>query len=297
VYGPLAEEMRPNDARAASILEHVIEKHVLWGFAVENDRDQRRLLAYFEGKDSGEDPIKYVTLLHAGGGFERPRELDPWLRDEGFSTCVSELFDAPQFVRDLLCQFSSLREIPVHNGLALQRAQSDLDRELSARRYTRYLLGEPVEFHTIYKSRYGKSITVSRSSVKASRVWPMERASERGRLEELQGKHDKKVKRIQECNEQLEEVKERVTASKGRLQDLKAESDALAKQIQGVDVVLKTVEKAQAKVVGLGKELGKMPQEAVLHEKLRALTVKRIALLGKGEPGDAGIGDGVEDPC
>jgi hypothetical protein len=72
------------------------------------------------------------------------------------------LFDAPSFVKSMLCQLSqSLEPMLVHDGPTLQVAQGELDRQMRNLHLSRYLLGNPVLFHAIYKPRYGESMSRS----------------------------------------------------------------------------------------------------------------------------------------
>jgi chromosome segregation ATPase len=277
VYGPFAAEIVPrNIPEAGNIIEHVIEKHLLYAFTTEKECDYQLLWGFCE-----KSTINRVTIVRPPPQL---RELVlPDLRHLGFAQCVNDLFDAPEFLRQLLGQISGFNKIPIHNG-KLKEKQEELNEQLRRERVDRYVLGAQQQHvcYTMYRAKFGPGVTVAASSVRESQLWSKtELGAGEGQTAELREKMAKKQEKMGRLEEELRVSREKVAAWRKEVQRLKGLGEELGNECQKLRGLIELAEKTKAKRDAAEKQLTEIPeQEAETRAKLRGLFEERVKLHG-----------------
>ena len=109
VYGPIQTLLNPSNRLAARILEALVPSRDLRAFLTLSPNDQRKLAAL------SKNPTNYKINVNYSSDI--PQSISPMditnLRPYGVDTVLSEMFDAPQVLKNYLCKTYGLHMIPV----------------------------------------------------------------------------------------------------------------------------------------------------------------------------------------
>lgn len=254
VYGPICIELLFKNPNDANIIQMVVENRHLLSFLAEDNRDFNTLFKYI--KDNN---IRGVSITSAETETKKEKKPCPNLTDSGFDKYAISLFQAPEPVKKLLCEISSLDRIPIGTGEKARRSIKNLQSDVFPQNgINRYFIDNI--FYIMYKSRQGNSNTIVSTPIRKSNIW-REIINQDDDLKDLVAKSDILKEKINKSNEEIQAIHENEKNVKNELADVTKQIQEVKRALQEQFTLEDKLQRIKNKISQIQKELSEDPKK------------------------------------